>query len=99
MASSTLVALPASSTPKGVKTTLSALPGREMWTGALVATLVPLGYMLLWWNRYLAPNAGGDLLMMVGNTLDFLPYRDYHYQSPPAYPSSSVGSAHSSGRG
>src|SRR6266404_3945308 len=89
MPSSTLVALPARSTPTGVKTTLVDLTrsnGREVWDGALVATLVPLAYMLLWWNRYLAPNSGGDLLMMVGNSLDFLPYRDYHFQSPPGVP-------------
>ncbi len=86
MTSSTLVALPASSTPTGVKTTLVGSSRSHVWAGALAAMFVSLGYMLLWWNRYLAPNAGGDLLMMAGNSLDFLPYRDYHYQSPPGVP-------------
>ena len=86
MASSTLVSLPASSTPTGIKTTLVGSPRSNVWTGRLVATLVPLGYMLLWWNRYLAPNSSGELLMMGAHSFDLLPYRDYQFQSPPGIP-------------
>ena len=86
MTLSALVAQPADTRPTAVKITLAVVSRSDVWAGALVATVVPFCYMLLWWNRYLAPNSCGELLMMGTHSFDLLPYRDYQYQSPPGMP-------------
>ncbi len=86
MTLSALVAQPADTRPTAVKITLAVVSRSDVWAGALVATVVPFCYMLLWWNRYLAPNSCAELLMMGTHSFDLLPYRDYQYQSPPGMP-------------
>jgi len=56
-------------------------PPTRMVAFVTVATF--LGYMLLWWNQYFAPNNGGEISLMNEYLHGQLPYRDYYAHQPP----------------
>lgn len=51
--------------------------------GLVLIVLVALAFFAVWWNRYVPPTSGGEALLMAPWAANYLPYRDYFYQSPP----------------
>lgn len=51
-----------------------------------LVVLVSCAFFASWWNRYVPPTSGGELVLMARWAHDYLPYRDYFYQAPPGVP-------------
>lgn len=52
------------------------------WAGWAVV-VVSASYMLLWWNRYLSPNSGGEIFYLSEFAAGRIPHRDFYYFAPP----------------
>ena len=54
--------------------------------GSVLVVLVSCAFFASWWNRYVPPTSGGELVLMARWAHDYLPYRDYFFQAPPGVP-------------
>jgi hypothetical protein len=65
-----------------IKKSGTVLAQREQGLAGVVVVGVLLLFISSWWNRYLSPASGGELLGAQGFDIG-LPYRDYYGSAPP----------------
>jgi hypothetical protein len=59
---------------------------RAVRLGLAIVAIGSALFFAAWWNRYVAPTGGGELIFTRPWGRDLLPYRDTYYQGPPGMP-------------